>query len=446
MVLTPWGRGEELRARMLDSGPRASAEEAAENQRQRLFGAMVASCAEKGYEGTTVADLLQLAGMSRRDFYKHFADREACFLATLDELFRMTGLTVRNRLESEGSWEERAQASLEVFIKLVIAQPAAARLCLVEAYTVGDAALERLDAATRTFQALVRATLGERPGHEAMPSEISDAMVGAMRKLIHSRLHRGTEAELAGIAPTLLELALAYVPPPEQLRARPRRRARANSGPAERSDWARQAEADDSAERIIRATMELVAAHGFQAVRIGEIAERAGVSLSTFYDTFEGKAEAFDAALYAGRTRLIGVAMPAYKRARSWPEAMRELTAASYAFLASEPEFAHLVTSSVLGAGSEALERHEIAMQSAQWPLKDGEKLFEAGLGALEIEAVMLTCYSLMCEWIQNKGAEDLPRATPLATYLALSPFIGPGDAAKVANGGRYPTAAPPRS
>ena len=60
MVRTPWGNADQLRGRMLPPGPGRPREEVARNQRERLFGAMVACVAEKGYEATTVADLLEL--------------------------------------------------------------------------------------------------------------------------------------------------------------------------------------------------------------------------------------------------------------------------------------------------------------------------------------------------------------------------------------------------
>jgi AcrR family transcriptional regulator len=52
--------------------PRA---EVVRNQRERLFGAMIAVVSEKGYEATTVADVIELCGVSRSDFYKHFANK-----------------------------------------------------------------------------------------------------------------------------------------------------------------------------------------------------------------------------------------------------------------------------------------------------------------------------------------------------------------------------------
>src|SRR5690348_16174648 len=52
--------------------------------RERLIAAMAASIVEKGYRDTTVADVVRLARTSRRSFYEHFEDRDACFLALFD--------------------------------------------------------------------------------------------------------------------------------------------------------------------------------------------------------------------------------------------------------------------------------------------------------------------------------------------------------------------------
>jgi len=49
-----------------------------------LIDAMAASIEEKGYRDTTVADVVRLARTSRRSFYEHFEDRDACFLALFD--------------------------------------------------------------------------------------------------------------------------------------------------------------------------------------------------------------------------------------------------------------------------------------------------------------------------------------------------------------------------
>src|SRR6201992_4490121 len=62
--------------------------------RERLIAAMATSIEEKGYRDTTVADVVRIARTSRRNFYEHFADRQACFLALFDATneARMVGI------------------------------------------------------------------------------------------------------------------------------------------------------------------------------------------------------------------------------------------------------------------------------------------------------------------------------------------------------------------
>jgi AcrR family transcriptional regulator len=90
MTRTPWGEADELRDRMMASGPRASPEVAAQNQRERLFGAIVALCSERGYEATTIKEIVALSGVSRRDFYRHFSDKDACFGAAMDAILAIS--------------------------------------------------------------------------------------------------------------------------------------------------------------------------------------------------------------------------------------------------------------------------------------------------------------------------------------------------------------------
>ena len=54
------------------------------HQRNRMHGAMVEAVALRGYERTSVKQVVGLAGVSRRSFYEQFANKQECFLATYD--------------------------------------------------------------------------------------------------------------------------------------------------------------------------------------------------------------------------------------------------------------------------------------------------------------------------------------------------------------------------
>jgi hypothetical protein len=59
MLQTPWGDADTLRDRRLPPGRSGDRDAARRDQRERLFAALVASCDEKGYDATSVEDLLR---------------------------------------------------------------------------------------------------------------------------------------------------------------------------------------------------------------------------------------------------------------------------------------------------------------------------------------------------------------------------------------------------
>jgi AcrR family transcriptional regulator len=426
MVRTPWGDADELRGRKLRPGPGIPREEVERNQRERLFGATVAASTTRGYAETSVADLLELSGVSRTTFYRHFGDKEDCFEATLDEILTATVAVTASRLRRDGAAErKRAQHALSAFFELVVAQPDAARLCLVESYAAGPGAVARMEEALAGFQLLVNEALGAKGG-EQMPEEMARAIVGGLRKIVHTRLHRGTEGELPALVEDLLALGFSYRPPPVPLRA-------PQQAPAAGGENHQPA---DPVERLIRATMSVVAQKGYAATKIADIAAAAGASLSTFYAHFDGKEAAFEAALYDRRSRMLGVALPAYQRARSWPEGVRAIAEAALAYLEAEPDFARLIAVDVYAAGPEALERRDRGIEAAQRFIDDGVAGYATAMKPIWREGIISNLYALVCNRVLAEGAQNLRAMAPLATYMALAPFLGAEEACVVANGG----------
>src|SRR5687768_6636573 len=70
---------------VLPRGRHAAAREIVwESQRERMLAAMAEAVAAKGYARVAVADVIALAGVSRKTFYEHFANKDACLLAAFD--------------------------------------------------------------------------------------------------------------------------------------------------------------------------------------------------------------------------------------------------------------------------------------------------------------------------------------------------------------------------
>ncbi|MFL5872259.1 MAG: TetR/AcrR family transcriptional regulator [Solirubrobacterales bacterium] len=417
---TPWGDASELRRRRLYPGGGTPPEEVTRNQRERLFGAAVAVASEKGYEAMTVADVLELSGVSRSAFYKHFASKAECLTEAAAELLE-PALQALGPTSSGEPLEPRAV--FDRFFALLRTEPAAARVCFVELHSVGEAGEAVAD---RACEELTEALLGFAAGgggREADPVLVR-TLVGGIRKLIHTRLSRGEEAELEALAPGLWEWTTTVVPPDGELDS-PRRQRPAPGA---------RFEGYTPGERIARAVAAVIAEKGYQQMSTDDIAARAAISLSTFYAQFSDKRDAVLGALEMSGAQITALAVPAARRAASWEEGVRALYEAICAYFAAEPEMAQLVLVGVYGAGPRARGRRDRVIDSLTDMLAPAFAANPAA-PAVSAEAVGATVYALMREQLRREGAESLPAVVPLATYVTLVGFVGPERALAFANG-----------
>jgi AcrR family transcriptional regulator len=420
MVSTPWGASGSLRSRMLPPGPGTPASEVAQNQRERLFGAMVASVATRGYAATRVTDLIKLSGVSRRSFYDLFPDKEACFRAVVHEVVSKS-MSLTEEIPATGG--ERARRRFQALTKMVMEQPAAARLCLIEAYAAGEEATRPVEEALTILERRMQAGAAESPERAGMSPEMISALVGGALEVVRTRLRRKTEKELIELAPGLMELLLSYEAPPHPLRlaSRPPTPApEAISG-------------HDHGERALRAFAVVVAERGYANTTIDQVVKRASMSPTTFYANFDGKKDALRAAIDSAGAQIAAAVLPAFRRNPDWPTAVRGAIGALLNFLASRPALAHLLMVDVYAAGPEALEQREEALK----PLTAILEAVQQGsprVPSIAVEAIFGGIFSLAHRQMREIGPEGLPTLAPLCTYLALAPFIGTQRACEAAN------------
>lgn len=424
MVQTPWGDAAELRERKLRPGRGTPREEAKRNQRERLFAAMVATVAERGYEATTVADLVGLSGVSRSAFYRHFGDKQECFIAAIEALVGPALETAEAGLELPGNME-RAKQAFETLIRQIVGQPAASKMYFVEVYAAGSEGVALVDRTLDAFEALAKQMLDQMPGHEGMPSEIVRALIGGVQKVIHKRLYRGQEQELLELAPQLWDWLLSNPPPPGPLKA-PRRRSR-KAPPFEE----RQA-ASSPPERILRALAAVVSEKGYPETTVADIVERARTSQRTFYEHFDNKEDAMVAALDSGSAQMLAAALPAFRRAHDWQHAVQATQEAMFTFGVQEPEYARLGAVEMYAAGTRALEQREKVTEGMEGLLTDGYKV-NPDVSPITAEAIGGALYALFYDHVKQKGAERLAEIVPPVVYVTLAPFLGAEEAYSLA-------------
>lgn len=426
MVQTPWGDAGQLRERKLRPGRGTPREEAERNQRERLFAAMVATVAQKGYEATTVADIVALSGVSRSAFYRHFDDKQACFLAAVEAMVEPT-LKRLGTDESAPPGIERARQAFMSLIETIVSQPAASKMCIVEIYAAGPEGAALVDRSMEAATDLAAGLLEQVPERKGMPRELVRAIVGGIQKVIHKRLYRGQEKELLELAPQLWEWLFRYPVPPGPLKAT-RRRAVKTVPFAERQATA------NPPERILRALAAVVAEKGYPDTTVAEIVDRAATSQRTFYEHFKNKEDAIVAALDSGSAHMLAAALPAFRRAADWKHAVHDTQEAMFAFGAEEPEYARLGGVEMYAAGKRALDQREVVTEGMEGLLAPGYEL-KPDTPPIAAEAIGGALYSLLYDHVNKKGPETLPDIVPTVVYVTLAPFLDAEDAYEVAIG-----------
>jgi AcrR family transcriptional regulator len=210
--------------RPLPRGPHSlTRDEVLASQRGRMIAAMAETVAAKGYAATTVADVVARAGVSRKTFYEHFADREECFLAAydaaVDALFGAVAERVAAGKPAGDDWRARVCAGVRAYLEALASEPAFARTFLVEVRVAGPRAQARRAEVHDRFVDFLRSqsTLArqDHPWLPAVPDTVYAAIVGGMDEVVSAWVADGRTADLAQLEPDLSYFQLALLAGPE---------------------------------------------------------------------------------------------------------------------------------------------------------------------------------------------------------------------------------------
>jgi AcrR family transcriptional regulator len=454
------GNGRAAGGRAVAGAHRAGAVGARDRRepRVRMLAAMIDLVGEQGYASTTVADVIARAGASRRTFYEHFANNEACFLTAGDEIaerwLRRTAAAVDGALEQGG---DAIGAFVGEIFDAALASPGEMRLLASDLPAAEQSGIERRELIFATLSQTLSGALpagSDNGGGGGLDTQagplLTRALVGAIvripfaRVLRDGRVRRPSRRQLLALAPEVAgwaatcfpaaasAIAATGGPPPVGGRAPG---TLALSTRAERGRGAARGEGAVShsfvvhsqRERLLDAVANLSAVKGYGAVTIPAIVHEAGVSVEAFYEHFDGRDDALLVAYELGRRKMLAVVERAYQAQERWPAAVRAGVEALLAFLASEPSFAHLALIDVPAAGG------RIAAAAREGPLptllKMGLRLSPRGRRPPEIaveasaSAVRELCYT----YAATARTHELRSLGELATRLALAPFTAAG-------------------
>ena len=176
--------------------------------RERLLEAVLVVSGERGYEQISVQDVIEQARASRATFYKHFDDKEDCFVQAYhdaaDWLYRrLTGVAKR-----QPTWREGLRAGMAELLEFCANQPTLARALIVEAHAAGGAALAEHDLLMERLSHAIDFARREIPSRQAPPPVTANFMVGAIETLVRAKLMSDEPETAPEMLPGLLHFVV----------------------------------------------------------------------------------------------------------------------------------------------------------------------------------------------------------------------------------------------
>lgn len=173
----------------------------------RLLQALAEVVADKGLGAVTVADVVRVAGVSKRTFYEQFADKDVCFL-TLYRLASASALdTLRAALQPALPWQTQVETALRAYFAHLSAGPRLLRTLFVEIHHLGEAgAVARREVMTSLAGFMCETVNRDRPAEQALSPAMAMAAVGAITELVLQAIERNEQAELERLVPVASDI------------------------------------------------------------------------------------------------------------------------------------------------------------------------------------------------------------------------------------------------
>jgi AcrR family transcriptional regulator len=418
----------------LPHGPhRLARNEVVKHQRARIYGALIEAVAERGYERTSVKQIIGLAGVSRRSFYEQFSNKEECFFAAFDVI---AGRNIKRLgkayLSSGGDLEERLEAALSRFTADARESRNANMLVLVHAQTAGAAGTLRLRRVMATSEQMLDRALYESPDAVQLPGPVIRGIVGGLHGVISAVLSAGEFSQRPQLVEEMLSWTLLYQTPEaaqmdERMAGALARRMREISLAGAHPPSTEQPSGCDDRERLLRNTLRLAALHDYRDLTAPQIADEARVPIDAFLELFATKDECFLAALDMIADEVLMIVADPALVSDDWARAVRRVLARLMEYLGSHALCSRTIAQEAFFAGETAIRRNLELATGVATLLTEGAPYEPSS--ALAVEGIAgAFLHALRCQ-VSGGRIQLLPALSDYLSYIVLAPYIGPEEA-----------------
>jgi AcrR family transcriptional regulator len=165
---------------------------------------MAEVCAERGYGETTVAAVIERAGLPRETFEENFANKEECGVAAITEILAELMASSSAAWSADVAEWESVVRTERALLELMASRPSFAQMVYIEArQTMPHRAFERYWSSSQVKAAMLDRLRAYTPGAVRQPPSAARAAVGGAEALIRREIVSGRIERLPELLPDI---------------------------------------------------------------------------------------------------------------------------------------------------------------------------------------------------------------------------------------------------
>jgi len=183
--------------------------------RARLIEGLACSIKERGFQDTTIADIVRHARTSRRTFYAEFASREECYAALLQQLNETLRERIAAAVDPGAAWQAQVRQAVEAYVDSVVSEPAVTLSWIRELPALGERGRQvqryAMDLLTGLLVQLAATERFRAAGTAELTRPLAVLLLGGIRELTATIVE--DSGDLRDITEVIVEAATAVLRP-----------------------------------------------------------------------------------------------------------------------------------------------------------------------------------------------------------------------------------------
>jgi AcrR family transcriptional regulator len=165
----------------------------------------------RGYDTVDAGAIAGYAGVTREEFESHFADKQECYFAVLEELRQDYLAMMATVFFSADDWREGLRRTAYAVLDYFRADPVRTRFVITEALNAGDRGAAILDLTLDGLVELVHAGRHELDDPDSVPRSAAEAAVGSAWSKLLTKIRNDELDDEEGVRELIFLVVMPYL-------------------------------------------------------------------------------------------------------------------------------------------------------------------------------------------------------------------------------------------